>query len=300
MSLRSFVSRCARDPSHLQKRLRWEAWKLGPEREVEVSSLHGDLVFSSKDQVIGRALYLTDEFALSEILGACDLLAREGLLPAAGNGLLLDIGANIGTTCIPLVQRGLFRSALAFEPEVKNLDFLAKNVAKNGLSARIRIFPYALSSREGEAELALSASNFGDHRVRLRSSELPPGPGASSSVRTRSIQLKTLDGVLSAAGIDPASISLLWMDTQGHEAEVLMGARSILERRIPLVAEFWPAGVRAAGSDLSAYLALLGSTYRFFYDLQDAKRERCPVSELPALVTHLGAQDSYTDLVFIP
>ena len=108
MSLATFVRRCLRDPKHFGRRLRWEAWQVVSEREIVIDSLHGRLVASTKDQIIGRALYLTRNFAIAEIDRAFDLLVREGLLRARGNGLLLDIGANIGTTCIYLVGSGRF------------------------------------------------------------------------------------------------------------------------------------------------------------------------------------------------
>ncbi len=45
---------------------------------------------------------------------AVSLLGRRGLTS------LIDIGANIGTICIPAVKCGLFDRAIAIEPEPLN------------------------------------------------------------------------------------------------------------------------------------------------------------------------------------
>ncbi len=57
-----------------------------------------------------------------------------------------DIGANIGLYSIYAAK---YNSAqvYAFEPSVFNLEFLAKNIYKNNLSNKVRIFPLALSNR---------------------------------------------------------------------------------------------------------------------------------------------------------
>jgi hypothetical protein len=67
--------------------------------------------------------------------------------------VVFDIGANVGTVCIPLVLQGVFERALAFEPEQRNFGYLARNIEQNGLSDRVQGFQVALSSASGELEL---------------------------------------------------------------------------------------------------------------------------------------------------
>jgi FkbM family methyltransferase len=295
MSLSSFLTRCAHDPSHFVKRLRWETWRISKEREVEIQSLHGRLRFSSKDQIIGRALYLTGEFAMSEIEHGYQLLVREGVLKSTGNGILLDIGSNIGTTCVPLLKRGYFEKSLAFEPEPKNVAFLRRNVESNGLSGRIEVCPFALSSEEGKAELSISPENFGDHRVRAGATD--------STVADRKrvgIELRTLDRTLNEKNIPIERISLAWIDTQGHEGKVLKGARSLLNASVPMVLEFWPEGLIASGESLDEFCSLLASAYKSFYVLQDSVPLKRATTEIALLGKQLLQSRDYRDLVLLP
>jgi FkbM family methyltransferase len=295
MSLSSFLTRCAHDPSYFVKRLRWETWRLSKEREVEIQSLHGRLRFSSKDQIIGRALYLTGEFAMSEIEHGYQLLVRDGVLKPTGNGILLDIGSNIGTTCVPLLKRGYFEKSLAFEPEPKNVALLRRNIESNALSDRIEVCPFALSSEEGKAELFISPKNFGDHRVRADATD-----GTVADRKRIGIELKTLDRTLEEKNIPIERISLAWIDTQGHEGKVLKGARSLLNSSVPMVLEFWPEGLIASGESLDELCNLLASAYKSFYVLQDSTPVKRATTEISLLGRQLLQSRDYRDLVLLP
>jgi len=59
-----------------------------------------------------------------------------------------DIGANIGLYSIYAAKYNNAQ-VYAFEPSVFNLEFLAKNIYKNTLSEKVRIFPLALSNHPG-------------------------------------------------------------------------------------------------------------------------------------------------------
>ena len=37
---------------------------------------------------------------------------------------------------------------------------------------------------------------------------------------------------------------LIWMDTQGHEADILMGAENLIISKTPIVIEFWPYALK--------------------------------------------------------
>ena len=70
-------------------------------------------VVDTKDGIIGRVLFETGEFDFGKFETAHRLICeRRGKAPA----LLVDIGANIGTICIPAISRGLVQSAIAIEP----------------------------------------------------------------------------------------------------------------------------------------------------------------------------------------
>ena len=80
---------------------------------------------------------------------------------------LYDIGANIGVTCIPAVNRGLVKRAIAVEPEPENFKLLKLNIILNNLEDKIETLNYALSSESDKfLNLEISNDNSGDHRIR--------------------------------------------------------------------------------------------------------------------------------------
>src|SRR5271157_4540309 len=95
--------------------MRWYLIYLGPKHDVTVGTANGLLSFDSKDWLIGKYLYVRGEHEEREARTALSLLRREGYLDASG-ATLLNVGANIGMTCIGLVKAGYFRRAIAFEP----------------------------------------------------------------------------------------------------------------------------------------------------------------------------------------
>lgn len=291
MSLLSFLRRSSRDPAYPFRKVRWNTWQNQPEREIQIESPLGSFLCSTRDQVIGRALYLTREFAWKDVERAIDLLVKARSLKETDNSLLFDVGANLGTTCIPLLRNSTFRRALAFEPEPKNVGFLRRNVTMNQLSGRIEIFPCALSDRAGNSELLLSDQNFGDHRV---NSDV--AAHETSDRRRVTIVTRTLDEICSERKVTP---NLLWLDTQGHEAKVLRGAEVLLRTSSPpLVLEFWPWAVERSGEDVRAFIDRLAAIYPRFADLRADSSLFRPTRGLAELATRYAGENDYTDLVF--
>ena len=52
---------------------------------------------------------------------------------------LYDIGANLGVTCIPAVQRKMIQNAIAVEPVMQNYDILKMNIILNKLEKKLCI-----------------------------------------------------------------------------------------------------------------------------------------------------------------
>ena len=189
-----------------------------------------------------------------------ELLQREGLLTDPRRDVVLDVGANIGMICIALLKWGWFREALAFEPFPGNLELLQRNVRQNGFESAIRVFPYALSSQSGVAELEISDSNAGDQRVR------GSDPRIDALMREDArnvlpVPMRALDSVLAEAGLEPERIGLVWIDIQGHEGHFFEGARATLAHGVPVLTEFWPYGILRAGMSAEAYVALVRSLF---------------------------------------
>jgi len=247
-------------------------------------------VVSSRDTGVGRMLVchgLLDYKTLETVIAI--------LGPNFSRDLLVDVGANIGSICVPAVSRGVFKRAIAVEPAPDNFSLLSTNISVNNVADRISTYNFALGSQNGEhVTFELAESNFGDHRIRTRSDA---GLYEEDKRKTLSVRSETLDSI--AGKLDPEN-SLIWMDTQGYEGHILKGARTALSSRIPLVIEFWPYGMNRSESYLPLKAALLESNYEWFYDLSDPEHKlRLSEDSLDRIYSKLGEFGKFTDLLIV-
>jgi FkbM family methyltransferase len=155
-----------------------------------------------------------------------------------GRHTLLEVGGNIGTGAIEAIRRHGFERVVAFEPEPENHKLLRMNTILNGVEDRVECINAAVADTEGVATLAVSAKNSGAHS--LSGADVQ----AVDAVEVRTV---SLDGLVARGTLDPDQASLLWMDIEGYEVHALMGARSLLERGVPVVMELNTPVLEAAG-----------------------------------------------------
>ncbi len=246
-------------------------------------------IVSTQDKIISRAVYETREFDLDKFFTARRLLGVQT------NALtLLDIGANIGTICIPLVARGEVAAAIAIEPEPQNFKLLKANIVLNEVEDQITAMNVALASDPTEnLTFELSADNFGDHRVHQSRSD---GAFGEEERKVVSVAAKTLDEVMAT---QPSSETFIWMDTQGYEGHILAGAPKTLRDAPPMVIEFWPYGMKRCESFAPLKTALQQSSYTHFWDLgtPDSPAQRLNDTVLDSLYNRLGEAWPFTDLL---
>jgi FkbM family methyltransferase len=281
------------------RRLAWEAWRRLPERTLTARTRHGRLTFSSRDAAVGRRLYSHGEFEYDKIEKALGLV-RAAAPARAGAGWLLDVGANIGTVCIPLVRDRAFARALAFEPEPRNYRFLVENVRANGLESAITAVNAGVSSANTTMTMELAFDNFGDHRIRVGTPRSSHPECREEERAVIQVPVHRLDDYLASVPVAPSDVGLLWIDVQGHEHHVLEGASAVLAAGVPVVAEFWPYALARAGTDATAFVGLLRSRFRWFYDLEEAAPARCPVADADVLLSRYRADTAFTDVLLLP
>ncbi len=276
--------------------IRWRQLEQGAPRLLTVSTANGRLTVNTGYRLMAQRLYVGREYESHLIDAAIKELRRRGMAPP--DGTALDIGANIGVIGIALVLRGYAARVIAVEPEAANFELLLRNVGQNGLTQAIRCERVALGTVEGSVQLELSPDNWGDHRVR---GPLGPAPGAygESSRATVTVPAATLDGLLERVCPAGERPSLIWMDVQGFEGRVLAGGTRTIQAGVPVVAEFWPYGIRRSGMDRDQFCGILESLFTTFVLLGDAPTTR-DIRELRRMFDELVISTRHRNVLLLP
>jgi FkbM family methyltransferase len=250
------------------------------------------------DAEIGRHTFVHGGYDLGAMRRAIDLLELEGGVPLWGR-TVLDVGANVGVSIVPLLRLFGAEHGIAVEPAPHLQELLRLNLELNDLSERVRVLPIALSDRDGSFELALSPDNAGDHRL-LMPEEGTDGTGTRTTV---DVPVRRLDGLVDEGTVDASHLGLIWLDVQGHEGHVMAGARELLASSIPIVTEFWPSALERTGG-LERFREAVRSSYSRVIDIRAERGGRASdvlrVGDLDELVARYAGPEAFTDLLLLP
>ena len=215
------------------------------------------LLFTN-DQVVSKECFTKGDCDYEKFQKVIDFLKSDYQITK-----LYDIGANIGVTCIPAVNRGLVRRAIAVEPEPENFKLLKLNITLNNLEDKIETLNYALSSESDKfLNLEISDDNSGDHRIR------PSGKKkdihGEEQRKVINVMSKTFDGLF--PDINPKE-DLIWIDVQGFEPNILSGANKLIISGAPIVIEFWPYVLKR--NNLWKKMQEIIQKFKFFSDISE-------------------------------
>jgi FkbM family methyltransferase len=148
---------------------------------------------------------------------------------------IADVGANQGIYTLffsNLVPRGRI---YAFEPDPTLFASLKENVQRNG-AKNVVVFNAAAASQTGKLLLRPGLFNRGDNQI---------VQNERSEAGTIQVDAISLDQTIPDLRLD-----LLKIDVQGFEVEVLKGAEELIRANpnLSIFVEFWPHGLRKAGS----------------------------------------------------
>ena len=147
--------------------------------------------------------------------GLAALIARQ----VPRNSTVIDVGANIGLSTILLARTA--ERVIAFEPSPPNVAFLRRNLERNEIK-NVEIHAAAVSSEPGMLRFHVAQFGAGSHVVTM-------GHVSGNTIDTVDVPAVTLDGT------DLPLIAFIKIDAEGHEPNVLAGARLLLARNRPLV-----------------------------------------------------------------
>jgi FkbM family methyltransferase len=253
---------------------------------------HGIFMVDPRDSEIGRSLLLKGEFEYAEKRRWFEYIAPNP------QGMLIDIGANIGTTSVPLLLDNLVGSVISFEPDPNNFSMLQYNFTANGLSSRATALNCALSSSAGTLKFELSASNFGDHRIHYR--DFPGGNYGEASRNIINVPTFTLDQIIEQGSIDLSKCIAIKSDTQGSEGHILKGASTTLKAKLPWIIEFWPYGIQRTGFLKNDFIDIVTANFSSFIEFKpDNSIVKSPIKEFYRLfVTYVSTQ--FCNLILLP
>jgi FkbM family methyltransferase len=144
---------------------------------------------------------------------------------------VLDVGANVGRWSDAMLAAAREAGRLddldlsAFEPSSYTFALLSKALG----GQPVRLQQVALCERSGSAALHVMAPGAG-----INSLHAPPGLLAGAT--TEQVATTTLDSYADQAGLD--HITLLKIDTEGHDMAVLRGAQGLLAGQRIMAAQF--------------------------------------------------------------
>jgi FkbM family methyltransferase len=233
-------------PRHALRELQFRMLR----RLTPVVAVDGDGVrffVSTRDKGVGLPVFVHGALDAAEMRTAVEVLERTGRHPFRGTDrVFVDIGANIGTSTVEAIVHHGAHGGVAFEPDEYNVEMLGHNLLANGIAGRVALIRAAVTDTSGPVAFEQARDNFGDHRVRL--ADTPPDDvfGERSRPLT-TVPGVTLDSQIEAGVLDLDRVGLVSIDTQGHEAHVLLGARRLCASDVPVMLEYWPYGLRGAG-----------------------------------------------------
>lgn len=196
----------------------------GSRREGAISPLCG-----LTSDLITQRLISTGSFESSQI-EALDAILEDELAPlertAPGQGVFLDIGANIGIFTTRYAK--FFSHTIAVEANPITFHLLLANI---GLRQLKDVSPVNVgaSDREGTAPLHVNTEgNLGWSSLHESNREL-----SRDSLKLE-IDLNTIDSLVGELQPD-VPVSLIKIDVEGHELQVLKGALGVLETHKPVI-----------------------------------------------------------------
>ena len=171
---------------------------------------------------------------------------------------LIDVGANIGTFCIPPTKDRLIEKCIAIEPVEKINDILKINIILNELNNKIKTYKYVISDKKNEnLSLTLNKNNYGDNKFKI------------SKNRKKNFPIVKLDFFINYFDLNQLLIKI---DVQGFENKVLMSATKFLNKSVPLIIEFDHNFIKQENS--YKIIRLIKNKYNFFSLLDKKKIEK--------------------------
>lgn len=219
----------------------------------------------------GHKMFLDEEDSLSLFsLGVHEPFEAETIIKEVKKGdVVLDIGANIGFFTLLFAKIvGETGKVYAFEPDPENFELLKKNVNLNGYK-NVVMLNKAVSNKSEKVNLYISKKNKGDHRIY----------DSGDSREFIEVEAIRLDDYFKDYY---RKINFIKMDIQGAEEKAINGMRNILDsnEKVKIITEFWPYGLKNAGSIPLDYILKIMKHGFKIYEMKEETKEIEPIEDV--------------------
>jgi len=181
---------------------------------VLVDTKYGPMLANRHDRYIGQALIEYGEYSDPETQLLLQLIRKPGTI--------VEVGANIGSQTVGLARAAwaVGANVVAFEPQPFVFQNLCANLALNAL-ANVTAWPFACSDKRGTVWLKCPDyqhdGNFGEVAVHMQMMK--------DGMQTFCVRLDDM--------LHGRNVSLLKVDVEGCELQVLQGAQQVLDSQRP-------------------------------------------------------------------
>ena len=265
--------------STLQKTIRSAIYYTTEKNEILFSNNKDIKYLLGSRDWISLKLFIDKSFDYSILTKAIKFLGKKH-----SKSTLVNIGAHIGSTCIPAIKENKFKNSIAFEPTKKTFKLLQSNIFLNEVDDKIRAYNLAISNKKANLYLAIKRGNIGGNYI-----------SKNKQKNTEIVKSDILDNYTYNLNKNNSSI---FMDVEGHEPNIFLGAKKTIKKKIPIVFEFYPS---LLDKNWIKNFDLVFKNYRFFYDLRDKNRkEKFNKKNLIASINKVNSiEGKHTDLMIV-
>lgn len=219
---------------------------------------HGDATRYAPRRVRFQRFWFRVPDALSFLWQCKEIFVEEAYYfqTVSPQPLILDCGANVGTSCLYFKQLHPGARVKAFEADPRIAAYLTENLTQNGIQG-VEVIAKAVWVHNEGIEIGQEGADGASVH------------GTGTKVRVPSVRLK--DWLADGA----ERIALLKMDIEGAETEVLKDCRHVLTRVQHLFIEYH--AYLGQPQDLDEILAILRQN-QFRYFIRDAQDRPRPLS----------------------
>ena len=263
----------------LQKTIRSAIYNTTDENKILFSNNKDIKYLLGSSDWISKKLFIDKSFDYRILTKAIKLLRKKN-----SKLTLINIGAHIGSTAIPAIKKNNFKNLIAFEPTKRNFRLLKANIFLNEIDDRVQAYNLAISNKKANLHLGTTKVNTDGNRI-LRNKQK----------NTEIVKSDILDNYTYNLN---KNNSLIFIDAEGHETNIFLGAKKTIKKKIPIVFEFYPSLLDK--SWIKNY-DLVFKNYRFFYNLHGKNRkEKFNKENLIALFNKVNSMEKkYTDLMIV-